>query len=191
MVGEAGTGVGERGGVYSGLTPRPQGLGVARGSSGLSSGSGRTAEAVCRGCWLSLKEREWGLSLGFGDTGSRRTTVGGARGEELVACRGVGSAGPFRGCMQGAQPCPGGCGPIGQVWPYPGGPGLTGQRRPLSGSSALRGPVLLTPSPPLGPGGAAAPAPSLALDLGAGVDQVSFTQIPWAWAQEGGHGSVT
>ena len=69
--------------------------------------------------------------------------MGGARGEELVACRGVGSAGPFRGCMQGAQPCPGGCGPIGQVWPYPGGPGLTGQRRPLSGSSALRGPVLL------------------------------------------------
>lgn len=53
--GEAGTRVGERGGVYSGLTPRPQGLGVARGSSGLSSGSGRTEEAVCRGCWLSLK----------------------------------------------------------------------------------------------------------------------------------------
>lgn len=111
--------------------------------------------------------------------------MGGARGEELVAYRGVGSAGPFRGRMRGAQPCPGGCGPIGQVWPYPGGPGLTGQRA-LSGSSALRGPMLLTPSPPLGPGGAAAPAPSLALDLGAGVDQVSFTQIPWAWAQEGG-----
>lgn len=33
--------------------------------------------------------------------GSRRTRVGGARGEELVACRGVGSAGPFRGRMRG------------------------------------------------------------------------------------------
>lgn len=53
------------------------------------------------------------------------------------------------------------------------------------------GPAPPAPSPPLRQGGAAAPAPSLALDLGAGVEQVSSTQIPQAWAQEGGPGSVT
>lgn len=66
-----------------------------------------------------------------------------------------------------------------------------GQRQPLSGSSALRGPAPPAPLPPLREGGAADPAPSLALDLGAGVEQVSLTQIPQAWAQEGGPGSVT
>lgn len=55
LAGEAGIGVGGRGRVYSGLTPRCRRLGVARGNSGPSAGSGRMAEAVCRGCWLGLK----------------------------------------------------------------------------------------------------------------------------------------
>ena len=76
---------------------------------------------------------------------------------------------------------------MGQAWSCPGGPGLTGQRQPLSGSSALRAQRPLHPRLHSGREG-----PRLQLLLWLWIwGQVSSTQIPQAWAQEGGPGSVT
>lgn len=97
--------------------------------------------------------------------------MGGACGEELVACRGWVMAGPS--------------------W----GPRSMGEAQAFSGSSDLRGPGPPATSRQLRQGGAPAllvlagapaPAPSLALDLGVGRRRwVSLTQIPRAWAWEG------